>query len=104
MATLAPPDTQQKLMAIWERNRPQVMERLALLDRAAQARPLTPQLREEAATVAHKLAGSLGMFGFSEGTRLARSIEQHLESANPDSGFLTALSMELRHSLFPTEA
>jgi HPt (histidine-containing phosphotransfer) domain-containing protein len=104
MATLSPPDTQQKLMAIWERNRPQVMERLALLERAAEAHPLSDQLREEAVAIAHKLAGSLGMFGFAEGTRLARSIEYHLEAIHPNSAALAALSTELRHSLFPTDA
>ncbi len=104
MATLTPPDTRQKLMDIWHRNRDQVMARLDLLDRAAEADPLTEQLREEATSVAHKLAGSLGMFGFSEGTRLARCIEQHLETVNPNSAALATLSTELRQSLFPTDA
>jgi len=102
MATLSPPDTQQKLMAIWERNRPQVIERLALLERAAAAQPLPEQLRLEAIAIAHKLAGSLGMFGFAEGTRLARSIEYHLEAVNPNSAALASLAAELRQSLFPT--
>ena len=104
MATLTPPDTKQKLMEIWHRNRDQVLERLALLDRAAQARPLPESLREEATSVAHKLAGSLGMFGFADGTRLARSLEEHLDGDDPDSDHLAALSTELRASLFPTEA
>ena len=80
------------------------MERLALLDRAAQTKPLPQPLREEATAVAHKLAGSLGMFGFAEGTRLARSLEEHLEGANPDPADLAALSNELRATLFPTNA
>jgi HPt (histidine-containing phosphotransfer) domain-containing protein len=104
MATLTPADTQQKLMEIWHRNRDQVMERLALLDRAASAQPLPQPLREEATEVAHKLAGSLGMFGFAEGTRLARTLEQHLEGTDPNPAHLAALSTELRASLFPTDA
>ena len=104
MATLTPPDTQQKLMNIWHRNREQVMERLALLDRAAEARPLPETLREEATVIAHKLAGSLGMFGFAEGTRLARSLEQYLEGTDHNPAVLASLSNELRLSLFPTDS
>jgi HPt (histidine-containing phosphotransfer) domain-containing protein len=91
-------------MAIWHRNRPQVMERTALLERAAEAQPLSEQLRQEAMAIAHKLAGSLGMFGFAEGTRLARSIEYHLEAVKPNSAALASLSTELRQSLFPTDS
>jgi HPt (histidine-containing phosphotransfer) domain-containing protein len=90
-------------MDIWNRNRDQTIARLDLLDRAAEADPLTEQLRKEAMSIAHKLAGSLGMFGFNDGTRLARSIEHHLETAHPSSATLTNLSAELRQSLFPTE-
>ena len=104
MATLLPNDTQQKMMDIWHRNRDQVMERLALLDRAAETHPLPEQLRQQATDVAHKLAGSLGMFGFAEGTRLARCIEQYLETRNPSPEALAALSTELRQSLFPTDS
>ena len=104
MATLTPPNTQQKLMEIWHRNRDQVLERLALLDRAAQATPLPEPLREEATAIAHKLAGSLGMFGFAEGTRLARSLEEHLEGTHPNPAHLAALSTDLRASLFPADA
>ena len=53
------------LAAIWQRHRPIVLERLNLLDRAASAAmedTLSLELHEEAAEVAHKLAGSLGMY------------------------------------------
>lgn len=92
--------TQMMIAALWQRNQPEVLARLALLDRAA-AEPLTPELSQQAAATAHKLAGSLGMFGFPEGTRIARALEQHLESTSPDPTRLAILTAELRQTLFP---
>jgi HPt (histidine-containing phosphotransfer) domain-containing protein len=37
----------------------------------------------DAANVAHKLAGTLGMFGYPRGTDLARLIEEVLELQDP---------------------
>ena len=92
--------TQMMIAALWERNQPQVLERLALLDRAA-AGPLAQPFQQEAAATAHKLAGSLGMFGFHEGTRLARELELLLETDSPDPAQLTPLTTALRQTLFP---
>ncbi len=86
------------IAALWQRNRPLLLERLALLDRAA-AGPLTPGLRGEAIGIAHKLAGSLGMFGFHEGTEIAREIEAHLESPTPNATALISLTHQLRNSV-----
>ncbi len=105
MSDFAQSSTQKLIATLWQRNQPQVLERLAMLDRAAAeaaASILSPGRGHEAAGIAHKLAGSLGMFGFHEGTRLARELEQHLESPTPDPALLAALSNELRRSLFPT--
>jgi HPt (histidine-containing phosphotransfer) domain-containing protein len=79
-------DTRRLLASLWERSLPVLKDRIAQLDRtvlAARAGTLTPQLRKEAATTAHKLAGSLGMFGYPEGTRFARRLEVHLDHAGP---------------------
>ncbi len=100
----------QKIAALWQRNQPQIMDRLALLDRAAAAAiagNLTLELRQEATAIAHKLAGSLGIFGFDEGTAIARRIEQQLEAAAPESQphdpqLLAARAAQLRQSLFPS--
>ena len=89
---------QKAISDLWQRNRPQTLDRLALLDRAA-AGPLTPALRAEAIAVAHKLAGSLGMFGFHDGTRLARDLEIHLEAPAPEPAILTMLASQLRQTL-----
>ena len=66
------------LKAMWERNLPVLRERVGVLSVAAEASArgeLEEGLRVEAAGVAHKLAGSLGMFGYPEGTRVARELE-----------------------------
>ena len=95
--------TASLLAALWVRNRPIVEERLSTLDRAVEALAtgdLPEALHDEAASSAHKLAGSLGMYGYDEGTRIAREIEVLL-GANPDSARLGALIAELRAAIFP---
>lgn len=101
-------DNQEKtaalLASLWLRNRPLVEERLAMLDRAASfaaAGALGEELREEAADSAHKLAGSLGMYGYDDGTRLARQLELLLDYPTPDPAQLRALATQLRQTIFP---
>ncbi len=89
----------KSIVALWQRNQPEILDRLAVLDRAAAS--LHPAHRAEAIATAHKLAGSLGMFGFHEGTRIARELELQLESPSPDPDAIKALSDSLRQSLFP---
>jgi HPt (histidine-containing phosphotransfer) domain-containing protein len=97
--------TASLLAAIWLRSRPLVEERMALLERAAvgaAAGALTEELRKEAGGVAHKLAGSLGMYGYGEGTRIARQIEVLLVGdGTPDAARLGSLVAELRRAVFP---
>jgi HPt (histidine-containing phosphotransfer) domain-containing protein len=101
-------DSNQKtaslVAAIWQRNRALVEERLALLDRAASAAEvgtLSDELRQEACGAAHKLAGSLGMYGFDEGTRIARQMEVLLGEAAPDAVRFGDLVTALRRSILP---
>jgi HPt (histidine-containing phosphotransfer) domain-containing protein len=96
--------TASLLAAIWLRSRPLVEERMALLERAATgaaAGGLTQELRKEAGGVAHKLAGSLGMYGYDEGTLIARQIEVLLGETAPDAARLGSLVAELRRAVFP---
>jgi HPt (histidine-containing phosphotransfer) domain-containing protein len=76
-------DIHAAIMAVWQRNLPQVRDRLSLLQRAAGELEATgtveAALRDEALAAAHKLAGSLGMFGYQDGTLHARRIEQLLD-------------------------
>jgi len=87
MPSTKDPEATRKLLAtLWERSLPVLRERCALLQSAAaaaQTGTLTQDLRAEATAIAHKLSGSLGMFGYPEGTEFARRIEEHLESATP---------------------
>ncbi len=96
-----------KLIAdLWRRNQPVILGRLDLLDAAAaaaKAGPLQESQRAEAESTAHKLSGSLGMFGFQDGTRLARELEKELQSSSPKAARLLQLSGDLRIALFPPE-
>lgn len=78
--------SQQVLASIWQRNLPIVRERLCTLNgiaTQADAGALSYESRREAADIAHKLAGSLGMFGYFQGGEVARALEVMLESEGP---------------------
>ena len=92
------------LAALWIKNRPIIEERLATLDGAAVAAAagaLSDEQRRVANSTAHKLAGALGMYGYDDGTRIARELEVLLAEAGPDAGRLSALIAELRAAIFP---
>ena len=93
------------LRTLWQRNLPLLRSRLATLDdaaTAARAGNLNEDLRAEAASTAHKLAGSLGMFGYPEGTLIARDLECALTSVDhsaPDPAALSQLAKNLHAAL-----
>jgi HPt (histidine-containing phosphotransfer) domain-containing protein len=96
--------TDALLAKLWVKIRPLVEERLLILDQAAAAAlsgALGGELRKEAAGTAHKLAGSLGMYGYDEGTRVAREIEVLLGGTAPDVAQLSRLIVDLRAAVFP---
>lgn len=93
-------ETLHMLKGLWERSRPTVEKRLQVLAQAAAVAAtgnLQEPLRSEAESEAHKLAGSLGMFGFTHGTELAREIELAFESEafTGLQGLVDALTAEL---------
>jgi len=99
------------LATLWERSLPTLRERLDVLDRAAASAAsghLTEASRAEAHGIAHKLSGSLGMFGYHRGTEIARQIEEILSppvpaAPTPDTlSRLDALVTELHDTLFPS--
>jgi HPt (histidine-containing phosphotransfer) domain-containing protein len=102
---VATPEVAEKtrvlLADLWRRNRPVIEERLAILDCAAAADPLPADLRAAALDVAHKLSGSLGMFGFDHGTIIARELEQLLCASEVDTLRLAELTKQLRKMLLP---
>ena len=95
--------TRKLLASLWTRNLPVIQERLLLLDRAAEiakSATLTSPLRRDAAITAHKLAGSLGMFGYPAGTEIARALELLFDApSDPDPDHLVNLAVDLRRSL-----
>jgi HPt (histidine-containing phosphotransfer) domain-containing protein len=101
---LTPEESAKRMLAaLWERNLPVLRDRLTLLDAASEAAAtgtLTPELRDDASSTAHKLAGSLGMFGYPRGTEFARKIEVLLNEPGPvDALTLRELSESLRESV-----
>ena len=59
-------DPRDFLTTIWNRHYPQMLDRVASIDRviiAAEDRSLTTEIRHQARHCAHNLAGSLGTFG-----------------------------------------
>jgi HPt (histidine-containing phosphotransfer) domain-containing protein len=91
------------LATLWQRQLPLLRERLDLLDRTAaeaSAGLLSEASRNEALSVAHKLAGSLGMFGYHRGTETARTIEMILKTPTRDTlPDLACLARNLRATL-----
>lgn len=79
-----PAELAQKIASLWHSNRSIVKQRLHLLQRAAdeleETRSLGEGLRAEALSAAHKLAGSLGMFGHEEASQRAHAIQMDLEA------------------------
>ncbi|HEY9909193.1 MAG TPA: response regulator [Thermosynechococcaceae cyanobacterium] len=79
-----PPQTiQATLHRVWEQTRGLCFERVAILEQtiaALQATTLDAAQHQAACQSAHKLSGSLGMFGFDTASQLARKIEEILET------------------------
>ena len=72
--------------ALWEKFRGTTMERVAVVERAVVARlhgELEEEQRRAAEREAHKLAGSVGTFGYREASRVAREIERILGGSAP---------------------
>ncbi|WP_290653087.1 Hpt domain-containing protein, partial [Aquisalimonas sp.] len=72
--------------ALWQRARPSIAERIALLDEAVSALAagvLPRERREQAQREAHKIAGSVGTFGFTIATYHARLLERLLAVDQP---------------------
>ncbi len=100
MKTEAVPEATRKMLsALWEKNLPVVHARVEELSGAAQSArkgTLSSEARQSAESTAHKLAGSLGMFGYKHGTEIAREMEQMLEGPESlDANRLSTLATEL---------
>ena len=94
----------------WLKFKDAAFERLADLENFAKAlveEPVNPEIHTQAKSSAHKLGGSLGCFGFPEGSKIAKQLEQLLdndsiETADPKqvTELISALYTELQHQPF----
>lgn len=90
--------TLSALAGVWERYKERISEQITVLEQAAAAllqKTLSAELRQQAFEEAHTLAGSLGTFGKSEGSQLARKIERILQASKSLSQEKAALVTEL---------
>lgn len=98
-----PFDANALLARVWQQNAHIMTARrdqLTAAAAAAAAGTLTPEMRAEARDIAHKMAGSLGMFGYHEGTTAAQKLEVLLEgSGEPDAPELVRLAAALRDAM-----
>lgn len=90
----------------WEAHQGTMEERLSVLEATAAAinvGQLSADLQHAGRSHAHKLAGSLGCYGFSEGSRIARELEHLLELDTPfdneQAARVSTLVQNLRHNL-----
>ncbi|GAB4368865.1 MAG: response regulator [Elainellaceae cyanobacterium] len=91
---------------IWDQVKAAVHERVTVLEQAVallHQNKLGNELQQQAVQIAHKLVGSLGMFGADQGSRLAREIQHLLEQATSlnqeQTQRLSQLMGELRQEL-----
>jgi diguanylate cyclase (GGDEF)-like protein len=78
--------TMTAVAALWERFQESTMQRIAVLEQAVLALltgALPATLQQQAEREAHKLAGSLGTFGFAKGSQLAQGMEHMLQPGQP---------------------
>ncbi|BAY97529.1 two-component response regulator [Tolypothrix tenuis PCC 7101] len=110
---LIPSDSQQQYLAFlnetWTRTKPQSLDQMGILlqiIRDLQTNQLTPQQQTQAQQVAHKLAGTLGIFGLTKTMHIARQLEYWLggrERLQPKHAplmktLVTALQQDIDHT------
>jgi diguanylate cyclase (GGDEF)-like protein len=95
-------DIGSALAMLWQRHQPSILERIALLELTA-ANVLRGTVSDngivEGCSAAHKLAGSLGTFGFDAGSRAALEAELLLRESTVDGRLLAEAVMALRASV-----
>lgn len=104
------PKSQEQTIAavagVWHRFKDRVAEQINVLEQAAEAvskDALSPELLDLAQKEAHTLAGSLGSFGFAQGSRRAKEIENLLSDRvlEPTVIALRDLVLALRQEIEP---
>ena len=107
MAPQKSDEVRSALEKVWFNSRPEALERVATLQRFAENLRSGAHDRrawESALSAAHRLAGSLGMFGFNEASSCAAEIEALLGNGpTPDVATTVALVERLRMLLEGTQ-
>jgi diguanylate cyclase (GGDEF)-like protein len=83
VATAPEQTVRSKLSSVWHRYKDRVSEQIAVIEQVATSQSADPTIYQQATQQAHTLAGALGTFGFAEGSRLAKAIEQILATGYP---------------------
>jgi HPt (histidine-containing phosphotransfer) domain-containing protein len=101
-------EVRSALEKVWLDSRPEALGRLAMLqsftEKLCSGIP-GRQSWESAVSAAHRLSGSLGMFGFNEASACAATIEALLsDSSTPDVATMVGLVQRLRILLEGTPA
>lgn len=99
MKRVAEHELKARLREVWMRTRSIIEERISVLENAVsalQSAPLSADQRESGISAAHKLAGSLGMFGLNDSSEFARTIENALALESPDPQAVAQLLARLR--------
>lgn len=90
------------MQRMWTQFRPQMEQRVSVLENAADALArglLSEAERAAAAKAAHTLAGTLGTFGLAEGTALAREAEPVFAADAPQNAGRAARVAEIAAAL-----
>ncbi|MDE3105669.1 MAG: Hpt domain-containing protein [Acidobacteriota bacterium] len=99
--------TDALIAQLWQRHLPTFIERLDTLERIAHAAAngtLTEADRDQAANIAHKFAGSLGMYGYPRGTEIAMQLENLYRNPPLEHPLqLVPLTSTLRCAIFPND-
>ncbi|MDJ1170493.1 response regulator [Roseofilum sp. BLCC_M154] len=100
--------TQAAIAQLWESFKGPILERLALLEdviTAVEQGKSSEDNRQEGQQAAHKLVGSLGMFGYPQGSEIARSMETIFQSdrCRDKGGELRSHLKQLQALLIPPE-
>jgi DNA-binding response OmpR family regulator len=95
----------EKTTEVWENLKDKLTEQLKILEQVVSGLvqgKLTPEIQKQAQDEAHKLAGSLGLFGLAEGSKVARELEDFLQNSVLDvsqaqliSDLVATLSLEI---------
>lgn len=88
----------EKVNQVLEQYKDTFVEQLTVLEQAEttlRSSPLTPQQQQTARQEAHKLAGGLGTFGYSQGSDLAQVIEQLLQQKTLSQSEISQLAQKI---------